>query len=65
MALFGLVAIAGGLFNWDWFMNARKVQMVAKLLGRGGARVFYCLLGSAIVVLGLLMAFGVIASKTR
>ena len=61
MVLPGSFAIAGGLFNWDWFMNARKARMVAKLMGRSGSKIFYFLLGSTITVLGFLINFGIIS----
>jgi hypothetical protein len=64
LVLAGLFSIAGGVFNWEWFMTCRKAGTVVKFLGRGGARVFYCLLGSAITILGLLITFGIIASRT-
>ena len=64
LTLPGLFAIAGGVFNWEWFMNARKARNVVKFLGRSGARIFYCILGSAITVLGLLITFGIISSRS-
>lgn len=60
----GLFAIAGGLFNWDWFMSSRKARVIVKFVGRGGARIFYCVLGVAAIVLGLLITLGIIASRT-
>ena len=60
----GLFSITGGLFNWEWFMNSRKARGVVKLLGRNGARVFYCFLGLAITILGLLATFGIISPGT-
>lgn len=33
-------SIAGGVFNWDWFMNDHKAYMAVKLFGRNGARIF-------------------------
>ncbi len=64
LALAGLFAIAGGVFNWEWFMSNRKARTLVRLLGRSGARIFYCLLGSAITILGLLITFGIVASRT-
>lgn len=64
LVLGGLFAIAGGVFDWEWFMSNRKARAFVTLLGRGGARVFYCILGLAIAVLGLLIAFGIITSRT-
>lgn len=60
----GLFAIAGGLLDWDWFMNNRKARVFVRLLGRGGARIFYCLLGLALAVLGLLIIFGIVNQRT-
>jgi hypothetical protein len=56
----GVFAICGSLMNWEWFMNHRKARFMTRMLGRGGTRIFYGLLGTALVVLGLLIAFGVI-----
>ena len=63
----GLVAIAAGgfgitcaTFDWDWFMLAPKARFWIRILGRTGTRWFYVLLGSAFVVLGLLVAAGVL-----
>ena len=63
LVLAGLFAIAGGVFDWEWFMSSRKARTLVKFLGRGGARIFYCLLGSAITILGLLITFGIIVSR--
>jgi drug/metabolite transporter superfamily protein YnfA len=59
----GLFAIAGGLLDWDWFINNRKARIFVKLFGRNGARIFYCLLGLAIAVLGILITFEIITSQ--
>jgi len=64
LVLVGLFAIAGGLFDWEWFMTNRKAWVFVKLLGRNGARVFYSVLGLVVVALGLLIVFGIISSKT-
>ena len=61
LVLGGLFAIAGGVLDWDWFMNHRKARLFVGLLGRSGARVFYCLLGLTIAVIGLLVTFGFIS----
>lgn len=51
----GLIAIAGGLFNWDWFMDNPKAQVFVNKFGRSGARVFYCALGLGFAGIGLFM----------
>lgn len=56
----GAFAICGAVFDWEWFMNHRKAQFFVRLFGRPATRVFYGLLGTALVVLGLLMVMGII-----
>ncbi len=56
----GLFALCASVLDWDFFLNARKARAFVALLGRTGARVFYGLLGTTLVVLGYLMATGVI-----
>lgn len=64
----GVILLLAGLFaafcavaNWDWFFELRKAQFFVSVLGRTGARIFYAVLGAALVVLGLLGLFGVIS----
>jgi len=56
----GALSMLGGIFNWDWFMNSRKARTMVKLLSRTGARIFYGVLGLALVVFGVLGTVGVI-----
>ena len=56
----GLFSIVGAVLNKDWFMNNRKARPLVRLLSRNGARVFYIMLGVALVVLGALLMAGVI-----
>lgn len=46
---FVLVAVA---LDWNWFFEHPKARFFVERFGRGGARVFYFLLGCALVVLG-------------
>ncbi|MHC4253428.1 MAG: immunity 17 family protein [Planctomycetota bacterium] len=64
---YGLIFVAAGVFsmlgaicNWEWFMNSRKARFLVRIATRTGARVFYGLLGLALVVLGVLTTMGVI-----
>jgi hypothetical protein len=57
LVLGGVFSICGAVLNWDWFMNHYKARLIVALLGRDGARVFYGLLGTVIVVTGLVLAF--------
>jgi len=56
----GLFAILSSWANWDFFFNHRKAQFFVKILGRKGARIFYIVLGSGFLVLGLLSVFGIV-----
>ncbi len=56
----GIFSICGAAFDWDWFINSRKAAFFVAILGRNGARVFYGILGAALVVLGALMTLGVL-----
>lgn len=56
----GLFSICGAAFDWDWFINSRKARFFVATFGRTGARVFYALLGISIVLIGVLIAFGIV-----
>ena len=56
----GAFAVCGAALDWDWFMSNRKAQFFLRLFGRTGTRAFYGLLGAALIVLGILMATGII-----
>ena len=47
--LFVIVAVA---IDWDWFFEHPKAKFFVDHFGRAGARVFYAILGIAIIVLG-------------
>lgn len=63
LVICGVFSICGAVLNWDWFMNNRRARFFVSIFGRNGARMFYGLLGSALVVVGFLLALGVIESK--
>ena len=58
LPLAGAFSLAGAVMDWDFFMNNRKARPFVALLGRQGARVFYGLLGVALIVGGLAMGLG-------
>ena len=60
----GVFSVCAGLFNWEWFMNARKARFVVRVFGTNGARIFYGLLGAGLIVLGVLGLTGVIVFQT-
>ena len=49
----GVFSIAGGVADWDWFMESSRARGFVRLFGRRGARVFYVALGLTIAGLGL------------
>lgn len=56
----GAFAAAGGICNWDFFLNARKARFMVTVVTRTGARIFYALLGLAVFTGGALGTFGII-----
>lgn len=54
----GLFSVLAGVSNWDFFFNSRKARLWIRLFGRGGARIFYILLGVLIIVLGIFSQVG-------
>ena len=56
----GIYGLCGSYFNWDWFMNARKVRFIVSVIGRNRARVFYAVIGAVLVAIGTLGLTGVI-----
>lgn len=56
----GAFAICGAAFNWDWFMNNRKAKIFIRIFGRTGTRYFYGLLGTGLIVFGILIQMGII-----
>jgi hypothetical protein len=63
IGLGGCFSIICSIGDFDWFINNRKAQSVVKLLGRNGTRVFYGILGAALVALAILLGFGFLQSK--
>ena len=58
--LSGIVLVVGSYCNWDWFMRIWKDVDWVEALGRNGARILYALIGLFCIVIGSLIAFGVI-----
>ena len=51
IAFVGLFPILAAVFDWDFFFNNYKARPVVKVLGRSGARIFYAVLGTVIIVI--------------
>ena len=59
----GLFSFAGGLFNWNWFMNTSRARALVRSIRSVGARVFYIVLGLIVIVFGVFLAFNGIGSS--
>jgi hypothetical protein len=53
LVICGLFSIFCAAMNFEWFVNSRKARLFVKIFGRNGARVFYILLGIALVAGGI------------
>jgi Immunity protein 17 len=56
----GGFSIVGAVQDWEWFLQSRKARLFVTLMGRKGARIFYGILGLALVVLGAAFLAGII-----
>jgi hypothetical protein len=68
----GAVAVAIGVFallsaicNWNWSYQLWKARWVEARFGRRGARLFYTILGLAMIALGVAIACGFGPNKSR
>ena len=52
LILIGLFTIAGGIFDWEWFLGHWKARLFVKLFGHTGARIFYIVFGLTIMGVG-------------
>jgi hypothetical protein len=59
--LAGLFALAGAVFDRDWFMTHRKARFFVSVLGRTRTRLLYDAIGLGLVTLGLLAYFEVVS----
>jgi len=53
----GGYCILASIFNWDFFFNNDKGRTFVNILGRTGARIFYCILGLCLVLLAIYAIF--------
>ena len=59
----GLFLVATAIFDWEWVMNNRRARLLSNLITRSGARIAYGVLGGGAIVVGVLLAAGIIATK--
>ena len=50
----GLFSIVSAIFNLDWYFKTSGAMTFVNWFGRGGARVFYALLGVGLIACGVL-----------
>lgn len=55
----GAFTIAGAALDWNLFMESRKAALWVRLFGRNGARVFYGVLGLALIAVAFVVAAAV------
>lgn len=61
LILAGIFSLAGAGLDKDWFMESRKAYFMTRLLGsRARARILYLILGSGLIITGLLALAGII-----
>ncbi|OUO53893.1 hypothetical protein B5F77_04655 [Parabacteroides sp. An277] len=49
----GLFSLVAAIWNIDWYFQTDGARMFVRRMGRNGARVFYALLGLALVACGV------------
>ncbi|TRX66338.1 immunity 17 family protein [Carboxylicivirga sp. M1479] len=54
----GALILMASITNWEWFFKQRRAQVMIKLMGRNGARIFYAVLGILFSVFGWLVLSG-------
>lgn len=52
----GIFTIAAAVLNWDWFFNDSRAAFFVRVLGRGGARAFYLLLGGSLLLIAYILS---------
>ncbi|MDR0657886.1 MAG: immunity 17 family protein [Mediterranea sp.] len=48
-AVTGIIALLASLLDWDWFFKAQNTQFIMRNVGRSWARLFYGILGLALM----------------
>lgn len=50
----GFLSLLAALFNFEWYFRTSSARTFVHLLGRSGARIFYGLLGIALIACGVM-----------
>lgn len=51
--LLGVFSLSAAIFNYNWYFNTQGAAMFIKWFGRGGARIFYAILGLVLIACGI------------
>jgi len=62
--VFGALVASAAIFNWEWYYQLKKVRWIESLSGRTLARVFFMLLGFGLIVLGGVIAIGLLSNES-
>jgi hypothetical protein len=60
MIVCGVFTVCAAGFGWGWYMNNSKTRLFIDAFGREGARIVLGLLGSVLILIGCLFAFGAV-----
>jgi hypothetical protein len=52
-SLCGIFCIGAALLDWDWFFDNWRASFFVDVFGRGGARIFYGVLGIGLILASL------------
>ena len=55
----GLLAFCASLLNAKWLLQSKSVGMLLRLLGKGGARLFYLVFGALLMAMGCYFHFSI------
>ena len=56
----GAFTICGAAFGWEWFRKHWNARVFIRQFGESGTRIFFGLIGAAILILGLIIEMRVI-----
>ncbi|MDR1688457.1 MAG: immunity 17 family protein [Clostridiales bacterium] len=57
LIIMGLFSAICAAMDFNWFMENRKAAFFVRLIGRGGARIFYIVLGVILITFGVVSLF--------
>ncbi len=60
LVLAGLLTLAASILNWEWFFKYTNARRFVSWFGKDGARIAYGTIGLVLVMVGILIATGVI-----